>query len=187
MHRLFYAGFSILELNTVITILTILGILILSSFKQFLMRQERTDVMERLTVAIEYAAQEAFLKNKTTTLCAISAVPSECRLNDWSMGFMVFTLNPKNKKQKEILQILPGTHYGKLYFEQFGQHLNITADGSTINVGTFIYCPHNKNPREAEALVINKASRIYRVTARNSLGIPLKNAGTPEVNPIICR
>ena len=151
------------------------------------MRQEREAVLERLQTAIEYAKQVAFLKDKTITLCAIGPYPLECRLNDWSAGFMVVEFKPGDKKITQILQIFPSISYGKLYFEQFGQHLNIQTEGTTVNVGTFIYCPHNKDPREAEALVINKAGRIYRVATRNRLGMLLKNAGTPEVNPITCR
>ncbi len=182
-------GFSMLELHTVIFILGILGIMFFPHFKQFLMREERTDILERLKTAIEYAKQEAHLKNKTITLCAINPIYQQCRLGDWSNGFIIFEQDYQNKDQKpkHILQILPGVQYGKLHFEQFGQYLNIEANGTTTNVGTFIYCPNNKDRREAAALVINKASRTYRVTARNISGILLKNAGTPEANPLICR
>lgn len=181
-----YSGFSLLELNTVIIVLATLTFLMLPTFKQFLMRQERAAILEHLQTAIEYAKQEAFFKNKIITLCAIDS-SLECRMKDWSTGFIAFEWDEENKKIKRILQTFPGVVYGKLHFEQFGYHLNIEADGTTMNVGTFIYCPRNKDPQEAEALVINKAGRFYRVIARNNLGILLKNAGTPEVSPITCR
>lgn len=187
MKAAFFQGFCLLELNTVIAIVVMPMLLTLPNFKQSMMRQERVVLLERLHTAIEYAKQEAFYRRKTITLCAIYAHSQECRSKDWSAGFILFEFNPRHKKTKQALHSFPPIIYGKLHFEQFGKHLNIEADGTTINVGTFIYCPHNKNPREAEALVINKAGRVYRVTARNKLGMLLKNAGTPEENPITCR
>lgn len=147
------------------------------------MRQEREFVLKQLITTIEYAKQEAFRQGSTLTLCP-SIDGKNCQLTrDWSHGFLLVS----NHSPKQQLLTFPGIHHGKLYFDEFSNHLNIKANGSTINTGTFTYCPNNKDPREPRGLVINRASRVYSIDQKNTLGIPLKNAGTIKETPLICR
>jgi Tfp pilus assembly protein FimT len=180
-------GVSILELCTVILILSIITTLAIPAFSQFLMREERSMVVDRLKAAIEFAKQEAFVRGKTITVCG-SINHRTCHPNDWSAGFIIIEMDEQFPHfPANILHVFPKLQHGKLNFDQFGTYLNITADGKTINNGTFIYCPKNGDRREADALVINNAARIYRPIQKNSLGILLKNAGTAEETPLTCR
>jgi Tfp pilus assembly protein FimT len=177
------SGTTILELCAVILILSILAILSIPSFTQFLMREERAMVLERLTAAIEYAKQEAFVRNNTITVCG-SINHRTCVSDDWSAGFLVIEAN-------KVLYVFPRLQHGNLHFDRFGTNVNIEPDGTTRNNGTFTYCPKKGNKddrrREAAALVINNSSRTYRPIQRNSAGIFLKNVNTPEEEPLSCR
>lgn len=184
-------GFSVLELCTVVLMLGIITTFAIPSFTQFLMRAERAMVLDRLQAAIEYAKQEAFVRGKTITICG-SINHRTCQPDDWSAGFIVIETDEHFPRfSSKILYIFPKLQHGKLHFDQFGTNVNITADGMTINNGTFTYCPknahRNADRREADALIINNASRTYRPTQKNSQGILLKNVGTPEEEPLTCR
>jgi Tfp pilus assembly protein FimT len=180
-------GFSILELCTVILILSFITTFAIPAFSQFLMRGERAMVLDRIKAAIEFAKQEAFARAKTITVCA-SINHRTCHANDWSAGFIIIEMEePLPHFPSKILYSFPKLQHGKLNFDQFGTYLNITADGMTVNNGTFIYCPKNGDRQEADALIINNATRTYRPTQKNRLGILLKNVGTAEEAPLSCR
>lgn len=162
------------------------------SFNQFLMRNERNLVINQLKSAIEYARQEAYRRKKTVTLCA-SSNGKTCLAEDWSLGFIIFEVGSGKQRvpaaqATTLLQVFPAIQYGRLHFASFGDKaLNIEPDGTTLNVGTFVYCPKNRDRREAEGLAINKAARAYQLVERNSLGIRLKNSGRSDAAPLICR
>jgi len=183
-------GFSLWELMSLLSLLGILSAMSIPHIYPFLMRTEREIVLEQLKTAIEYAKQEAFLRGVPLTLCA-SPDTKTCQARDWSPGYLLFEnrMATSQPQPSQILYVFSGTHYGKLHFESFGpnKNLNIEANGMTVNSGAFLYCPYNKDPREAEALIINKASRTYRPTQKSSRGILIKNAGTPEAIPLLCR
>ncbi|HXH55630.1 MAG TPA: GspH/FimT family pseudopilin [Gammaproteobacteria bacterium] len=180
-------GFSILELCTVILILSFITTFAIPAFSQFLMRGERAMVLDRVKAAIEFAKQEAFTRGKTITICA-SINHRTCHANDWSAGVIIIEMDEQlPRTPSNLLYVFPKLQHGKLNFDQFGTYLNITADGMTINNGTFIYCPKNGDRREADALIINNATRTYRPTQKNRLGVLLKNVGTAEETPLSCR
>jgi type IV fimbrial biogenesis protein FimT len=181
-------GFSLLELCTVLFIIAIIAGVGVPRLTLFLMREEREIVLDRLQAAIEYTKQEAFSRKKTLILCG-SINHQTCHAKGWSEGFILIEPNPDPNipKPHKILQIFPKLQYGSLKFSAFGTHLNIRPDGTTINNGTFSYCPNNKDAREADALIINKASRTYRATIRNSRGILIKNFGTPQAEALSCQ
>jgi prepilin-type N-terminal cleavage/methylation domain-containing protein len=183
-------GFSLLELITVLLIVGIFMSIATANFDHFFMRQERELALHRIQSAIYYAQQEAASRGKTVTVCG-SHDHKKCVTDNWTNGFMVViqqeqTNNP-SKESLEILQVFQGLKYGQLYFDHFGKHLNIQPDGMTINLGTFTYCPRNRDRREADALIINRVCRTYRPIERNSLGVLVKNEGTTTATPLSCR
>ena len=84
-------GFSILELCTVFLILGFITTFAVPAFSQFLMREERAIVLDRIKAAIEFAKQEAFARAKTITVCA-SINHRTCHANDWSAGFIILEM-----------------------------------------------------------------------------------------------
>lgn len=180
---------TILELIVVIFIMAILSVIAIPNYKHFMMHQEREATLNTLKTLIEYGKNEAFHQNKTITLC-VSADGRHC-----SRGFGATVLVFENDaghahpRPNTLLQTQGQLQYGQLVFTGFAHDhasLNINANGLTHNNGSFTYCPKNGDSREADALIINKASRSYRPTVRNSLGILLKEEGTGRREPLSC-
>ena len=182
-------GFSIIELCACLALLGIVLGMALPSFHRLLMHTERHMVMERVHSAIALAKQEAFARNTTLTLCG-SYDQRTCHPHkDWSRGFILIAA-PSNQAALPIpslIRVFRGTRYGTLVFAQFSTHLQVAPDGHNERNGTFIYCPLDANRFEAAALVINKASRLYKLEHRNIHGILLRDVGTPQEAPIHCR
>ena len=181
-------GFSLVETCMVLLIFALLSSMAILSFNQILMRQEREQSLQNLETAIEYAKQEAISRKTVVSICG-SYNQKTCHSNNWSSGFIIFEneFSESDPKPNRILHIFPGVQYGKLYFEQWGRNLNFYPNGRTDNVGTFTYCPKNKDRREADGLVINKAGHTYRPVLDKNLNLKIKQAGTPEARPLTCR
>ena len=180
-------GYSYLELCTVIALLSLLLYLSIPSFYQSSMRQERELVLERLEMAIEYAKNEALIRRKMITLRSTHDYRSSDR-EDWSDGFMVFenSGSADSPTINHLLKVFPRTRYGKLYFKPFRQHLNIQADGTTINNGAFYYCPRKINHLEIDGLIVNNRARTRRPIKDPVLGIPLKDPKNAFATPFAC-
>lgn len=129
------------------------------------MRQERALFLSHLKNTLAFARSQAFLKNTNFTLCG-SHSKQKCHMQkEFSSGFILFE-NPNQEDfvdGKKILRAIPGLKYGKVYFTGTKALLHIGANSLTMNIGTFIYCPHppyNKK-EEIEGLVINRVFRSY--------------------------
>lgn len=162
-------GFSLIECLIIILITTTLMSFCYNSFQGFLMRQERARFLSSLKEALTFARSTAFFKNSTVTLCG-SHSHQRCHLQkDWSSGFIVFENsheNPNHETEPDparILRIVPGIHYGKLIFNGTSPLIHIGKEGLTMNIGTFLYCPHPPLDQKTEwdGLVLNRAFRAY--------------------------
>lgn len=182
-------GFSLIECCVCLALVGILAGMVLSAFQRVLMRTERSMILQRLQVALALAKQEAFASNATTTLCGSYNQRTCHPYQDWSRGFIAIQ-EPRTKTDPSMPRLIrhfAGTRYGTLVFSQFSIHLQIEPNGHSTTNGTFIYCPLDGNRQEAEALVMNKASRLYRPTRRNIHGILFMQEGTPQETPLQCR
>jgi type IV fimbrial biogenesis protein FimT len=184
-------GFSIIELCAYLALVGIVLGMALPTFHQILMRTERRMIMERVHTAIALAKQQAFARNTTLTLCGSYDRRTCHPYKDWSRGFILIA-SPSDQNQNTplmptLIRVFAGTRYGTLVFAQFSTHLQIKPDGHNERNGTFIYCPLDANRFEADALVINKASHLYKLEHRNIHGILLRDVGTPQEAPIHCR
>lgn len=182
-------GFSLVELGCCLALLGLLLGMTLPTFYRTLMRAERRMVLERVRTAVALAKQEAFAANTTAILCGTYNQKTCHPHQDWSLGFVLLLEPPQNSEVPfpKLIRYFPGTHYGTLVFSQFGIHLKIGSDGHNNSNGTFIYCPLDSHRVDADGLVINKASRIYRLNKRNIHGILLTQVGTPQEMPLHCR
>ncbi len=182
-------GFSFIELGCALALSGLLLSMTVPAFYKTLMRAERRMVLERVRTAVALTKQEAFASNTTAILCGTYNQKTCHPHQDWSRGFLL-VLKPSQNDTfplPKLIRYFPGTHYGTLVFSQFGIHLKIGPDGHNNSNGTFTYCPLNGNRIDADGLVINKASRIYRLSKRNIHGILLTQVGTPQEMPLHCR
>jgi type IV fimbrial biogenesis protein FimT len=155
-------GHSLVELSIVLCIIMLLLITI-PCFDALLIHQEQMLVLDRIQQAIAYAKNEAFSRRKIISLCP-SLNKISCSLApDWSTGFIVFE-NQEGKKQTEthfILEAFEGARHGHLYFSASGNQLHIHPNGTTTNIGTFIYSPKKRSFIKPSGLVVNWAARTY--------------------------
>ncbi len=182
-------GFSLIELGCILALLGLLLSMVLPAFYGTLMRSERRMILERVRTAVALAKQEAFASNATTILCGTYNQKTCHPHQDWSRGFLLLLESSQDSTLPlpRLIRYFPGTQYGTLVFSQFGIHLKIGPDGHNNSNGTFIYCPLDGNRMDADGLVINKASRVYRLSKRNIHGILLTQVGTPQEMPLHCR
>lgn len=138
------------------------------------MRQERDLSIQGLEIAIEFARAEAFRNNETITIC-MSIDQKSCVIGRGN-SFLIFRNKEKNAQPKDtqILRVGFALAYGTLEFKCFGNSrtaLDIESNGFTYNNGHFCYCPRSQNSKEADGLIMNNATRVYRPSNRDSLGI----------------
>lgn len=193
------AGFSVLELITVITIIGLMFGIAIPNYHKFLMREERSLALHRLATAIDFAKQEAITRGKIVVVCSSVDGKTCSSSHNWTNGYIVGIERKKSDKDKiqslngetavfEVLQVFSGIRFGYLHFNQFGkQHLHLQPNGMTDNNGTFTYCPKNGDAKEADGLIINHAARSYRPKERNVLGVLLKKEGTEDAEPLVCQ
>jgi len=159
-------GNSLLEISMALSMMALLMFAGFPTFKNILIQQERIVVLYRLKNAIEFSKNEAFMRGKIISLCASQDQVSCSMSEDWASGFIAFE-NPERKKQVgthcPLLEIFPGAHYGRIYFSATGNQLHIHPNGTTTNIGTFIYTPKSDTIKPA-GLVVNWAVRTYSTT-----------------------
>lgn len=164
-YRKFYLeqGHTLLETLFVVTIIGIIFLAAIPNIRKLLVSTDQTIALDRLKNAIELAKSEAYRKNTTMTLCP-SHNQNTCSYGDnWEVGFILFE-NPKCGTQPSkdaILQVFSKSQYGKIIYDAMGNQLNIYADGTTTNIGNFIYCAKEKGLIKPKGLVLNWVARVY--------------------------
>lgn len=172
-------AFTLLEFMVVITIVCALAFLSVIGIEKTLMRNERECVLNTLETSIEYAKNEALRSGKKISLC-LSPDKRVC-YPDKGTSFIVYA-------EEGILETSLTLQYGELRSSNFGNDvLTLEPDGRTLNNGSFLYCPKNRDAREGGALILNQAGRIYRPRTRNAEGVLILLEGTPEARALSCR
>jgi Tfp pilus assembly protein FimT len=156
-------GNTLLETLLVVSIMSLLMLGAIPSIKKILIQTDQAIALDRIKNAIEFAKNEAFRRNKTITLCP-SINQNSCGYGEsWELGYLLFE-NPARNTQPtvgSIIQVFSGARYGKIIYNATGNQLYIHADGTTNNIGNFIYCPKDKNIIKPKGLVLNWVARIY--------------------------
>jgi type IV fimbrial biogenesis protein FimT len=163
-------GYSLIEVCITLGILFSLLVFV-PCFKAILIHQEQTLILDKINYAITYARSEAFLRRKTISLCP-SINRTSCSLTaDWSTGFIIFE-NPGSTKQPNvhsILEVFEGAQHGYVYFSATGNQLHIHPNGTTTNIGTFLYSPKQSSHLKPKGLVVNWATRTYMLNESTEL------------------
>lgn len=156
------SGYSLIEVCITLGILFSL-LVFTPCFKAILIHQEQTFILDKINYAITYARNEAFLRRKTISLCPSINRTSCSPTADWSTGFIIFENSDEARQPQahSILETFEGAQHGYIYFSATGNQLHIHPNGTTTNIGTFLYSPKQSGLLKPKGLVVNWAARTY--------------------------
>ena len=171
------SGLTIVELVSVLAIMTILTGLMIPSFTGIHSRSKATAGINWIIGAVNFARHAAINRRVTTTLCPSSGPDLTCG-GKWHDGVIVFAdhnVNAKMDGKDYLIERIPNLNFdGTLKWRAFRnrQYLQMTELGYTnYQNGNFVYCPPDRNLKFARQIVINVQGRARVVHTRNSDGL----------------
>ena len=173
-------GFTLLELLTVLSLLSILMVLT-GSYDDIVHRNQITTYAQDFVTAIKYARTMAINNNQRITLCKSDAgiVPRKCRhdhgASSWDQGWIVFIdANNDQEMSEPETQLLRETGrfprsiklYGNTpvadYLSYDGSGFSRSQTGA-IQMGSFILCDEHNANASSRHLFIASSGRIRTV------------------------
>lgn len=165
-------GLTLFELITTICILTIICLICLPHYHNWMQKQEIRIISTHIQQHVSYARSQALVRHTTVVICSSEDL-IRCEKDKWNKGLLIFTDKNKNKQIDDDDQILLKTEnkikYGKLTWVGSASSRDVlTLQGDTGlprgSPGSFYYC----SQYDAEN---NKRYKIGRMGAIN-LGPP---------------
>lgn len=168
------SGFTLIELITVLVIVMILIMAAIPSFKHTYHTSNATAVINHVLGITRLARNTAVTEKTTTTLCP-SRDGRSCS-NEWQEGVILFTDHNTNSQIDNNDQVIrfvqPFINNGLLNWHSLRNKIQFSSTGLPRGtIGSFIYCPENKNPLYAKTMIINFQGRIRSGQDHNHDGI----------------
>ena len=179
------SAFSLLELLVVMAIISIAAALAFPSFSQLVEKHRSQQAAYGLQHVMQFARAQALAKGKTLTVCAGNEQQQCINSADWSnktlLIFIDSNTNGNLDAGEELLRIFDLKSYqGRLLWRSFGNktYLQWQSNGMTYyQNGSFLFCPHNGNTKNAFLLILNAAGRLYFASDKNGDGIVEDSSG----------
>ncbi len=174
-------GFNLIELLICLMILAITALFAVPATKDFIAAQRANQAVNQVFIAIQLARSEAITRGEIVTLCPGK---NTC-VSDWEAGFFLSTSESNTAKdpQKQILRLFDTLEPGSdLYWRGFPNvnYLQISPTGFTRDQnGTFYYCPKDRDPRYARAVIVDQTGRARLSADLNGDGIHEGADGEP--------
>ncbi|ENU58946.1 putative type 4 fimbrial biogenesis protein FimT [Acinetobacter guillouiae MSP4-18] len=165
-------GLTLFELITTICILTIICLISLPHYHNWMQKQEIRIISSGIQQHVSYARSQALVRHTTVVICSSEDL-IRCEKDKWNKGLLIFTDKNKNKQVDSEDHILLKTEnkikYGKLTWVGSASSRDVlTLQGDTGlprgSPGSFYYCSQYDE-------VNNKRYKIGRMGAIN-LGSP---------------
>jgi type IV fimbrial biogenesis protein FimT len=179
------AGRTLIELLSILAIITLLSSQAYSSISGWLARQAATAQVNWLVGAIHYSRHAAITHRTTITLCPGNTYDSGCE-GDWEDGLIAFSDRNKdamiNGDDRIInyIRALPAT--GTFTWRSFQRrpYLQMTELGHTnYQNGNFVYCPTHQPLAAPRQIIVNVQGRVRLNRRRNKAGIVVDSRGRP--------
>ena len=178
-----FNGVTLVELLTVVSIVSISIALASPSLNAFVQKNRITTQLNNLARAISLARGSAVTLNKVVTLCRSTHL-KQCE-GDWHLGMILFVDHNQD-------HIVNGKDYYLTKFEKFPkgdeifwrafrnkQYLQMSPLGFTrFQNGTFTYCP-KEGLEYARGIILNAAGRIRFTKDKDGDGIDEGASGKP--------
>lgn len=164
-------GQTLFELMFTLTIAALVSSWAVTGLKGLREKEEARLSINRLLTAIQTTRHLALSHRRIVTLCP-SKTGDKCD-GEWQGRLLIFTGAPESL-EKKVLMNVPGMEGGSISWQSFrnDNFLQMQGNGLTLaQNGTFIYCPQNKSPRYARAIILNKAGRSRLATDTDEDGI----------------
>lgn len=159
-----HAGFSLVELMVVLTIVALMASLGTPSLILFIRASTVTTATTELASAIHYARSEAVKRGWPVTICKSSTVnadnPACSHAANWRDGWLVFVdkdIDGVVDNGETSLRVgKPPSSDVDITSNNFTNRISYLATGTSNNNGSFTLCANNI----ARKIVINKTGRL---------------------------
>lgn len=166
-------GQTLFELSITLIIIGLMCTMAIPLFNDMRERSNARAAISRMASATYHARMLALTQRRNITLCP-SLSPPDCS-NNWTDPLIIFSEDPTESGGKiDIKGRFPALKKGSIQWRSFRKSnaIKMQSNGMTLSYnGTFIYCPDNRDPRYAKALVINKTGRSRLAQDLNQDGI----------------
>lgn len=179
-----HRGFTLPEIITALAIVGILSSLAAPGLQALTEQKQGETTLRTLAEHLALARASAATYGQTVTFCR-SADGLTCS-GSWSDGSIVFTDRNADRLinqddlllRSQVTTALPGTIAWRAF--QNRQYLQIEATGfMRYQSGNFLYCPHDRDPRDALQLIVNSTGRSRYAVDSNGDGIREDSSGKP--------
>jgi type IV fimbrial biogenesis protein FimT len=164
-------GMTLLELLSTLTIVSILAVLATPSLYGAYLSNQSTANINKLTSLVRLARSTAITTQTTSQICPTLDGLS-CQHN-WHSGVMVF-VDQNNNGKKENQEALvffqsPFISDGTLQWLSLKDQIRFSAQGFPRGtIGSFIYCPNNKDEKFGRSLSLSFQGKLRAGTDSNN-------------------
>ncbi|HEY6530493.1 MAG TPA: GspH/FimT family pseudopilin [Cellvibrionaceae bacterium] len=177
-HRVYTAGFTLIEMMVTITIAGILLAVAVPSFKSFITRNAVENLQTRFAAAITAARSEAASRNTFITICG-SNNGTACVADQWKAGWIVFVDSNANAAidaangtvpADEILLRFQSANTYPIKFQNEANtainSLSFTSQGFVRNdVRAYAtFCSPGKETTFTRGITIERSGRVMKAT-----------------------
>ncbi|MFK7831567.1 MAG: GspH/FimT family pseudopilin [Congregibacter sp.] len=170
-------GFTLIELLLVVATVAIALGLTNSSFSRAIADMRSESAMRHLSTLFNMARQEALLRGRNVTVCAVDA-EGRCT-RDWSHEHVIVAFVDGNENRRReasetsVRELRWPLSQGVLSWRASlaRAYIEFETTGGTWQNGTLYYCPVSRDARQARALVLSHSGRTYLPGDSNADGI----------------
>lgn len=153
-------GFSLIELMTSLSILTILLTGGIPSLTDFYTQYRADSSIRIIQQTLQFTRNQAITLNRTVTACAV--IDEKC-VQNWQVGLTVFIDTNKNSQLDDSDKILYMTNAfdSKDIVKYNRTAIRFQPDGLASGTnGTLKYCPSSATSPYSRAVIVNQAGRV---------------------------
>ena len=154
-------GLTLIELLIALSILSILTITAVPSFRYWQAKSESYTITAIIYQHLQTARQHAITQNKTVSFCGANNL-GECKLRDFEQ-LQIFIDDNGNKKldnQEELLTQYTLRLQGALSLNSHTA-IKYKHNGSSATPASFIYCPKVDAPQLIQRITLSMPGRVY--------------------------
>jgi type IV fimbrial biogenesis protein FimT len=176
-------GMTLVELLAVLSILAILLGIGVPGMNRLVAGTRANGSMMELHALLGFARQNAVMLRRAVTLCGTSN-GSACATVWNGKATLVFlddNLNRSADGNERILATSELTRSGRIHWRASGNrsYLRYRPDGGVSEIGRFVYCPADNDPRQARAVIVAATGRARSASDSNGDGIAEDASGSP--------